>query len=515
MHLALAGIGADAGGSGEVTGMAWIPDVSRTLVIIKRLEKQEDVLGDSVELFQAFFSHTYSPEEFTKRMEELGELLSESQGHFVDPEIAAAVETAIRDPAAGVELVVDRLHELAPLFDVSYEPDGSGHTPLVAASIHYHASLLVRAMRRSSIGEKQYGYGDDVGPVFMVLKQLWLRYGEADSPTLLTIRSLFWRVGAELASQTGDYAAALPGLALSLKAFVQSEDQASRIDYRLVLSSEDRYQLPPWLDGVEDRAKAYIAHLGNLPEGQVDWAGVIDSCQTLKDYLWVEGSPTRGGTDVVVEEETDYWNETIGWAKAQLTPSQLRSLLEKSDNKAVTVRLSQYFFDGGMWDRLSEDARNALVVCDSVWMADGPESRLLQILSPLQRATEDTLYHYLWQPLVEWAGTKPDYSDYPGKLLVKSFKQYPGLTEYIEVLRSTAGRSYLGTLAIEGEDRKFLSKDVPMLLCQLRNNRNQVEHEPDSRVDLNDIKDLYRAYIGIGRRGVINELVRLLGRASM
>ena len=494
--------------------MAWIPDVSRTLVTIKRLEKQEDLLGDSIKLFQYFFEDMHSPEEFTRRMEELDELLSESQGYFVDPEVAAAVETAIRDPAAGVKLVVDRLRKLAPLFDVPYEPDASGHTPLVAAAIHYHASLLVRAMRRSGIGEQQYGYGDDVGPAFLVLKRLWLRYGEADSPTLFTIRSLFCRVGAELAFQVGDYADALRDLALSLKAFVQSEERASRVDFHLILSPDDRYQLPPWLDSAEDRAKSYLAHLGNVPEGEVDWASVIDSCQALKNYLFIEEMQTLRGTDVVVKEETDYWDETIGWAKAQLTPSQLRSLYEKTQDEAVTLRLSQYFFGGGMWDRLSDNARNALIVCDGVWMADGPESRLLQILSPLQRATEDTLYYYLWKPLVEWAGTKPDYSDYPGRLLARFGKQFPGLTEYLDVLRSSAGRSYLGTLGLAGEDLKFLSKDVPTLLRKLRDNRNKVEHEPDSGVDLNDIRDLYLAYLGIGRRGVIPELVRLLGRAS-
>ena len=495
--------------------MAWIPDVSRTLVIIKRLEKQEDLLQDSIKLFQAFYEDIHSPEQFAERMEELGELLSESEGYFVDPEIAAAVETAIGDPAAGVQLVVDRLHNLGPLFDVPYEPDGCGPTSLVAASIHYHASLLVRAMRWSSIGEQQYGYGDDVGPAFRALKQLWLRYGEADSPTLLTIRSLFCRVGAELAFQVGDYADALRDLALSLKAFVQSEEQASRMDFRLLLSPKDRYQLPTWLDGVDVRAKSYLAYLSNVPEGEVDWASVIDSCQTLKNYLLIEESQTHRGADVVVEEETDYWDETIGWAKAQLTPGQLRSLYEKSNNEAATMRLCRYFFDGGMWDRLSEDARNGLIVCDGVWMADGPESRLLQILSSLQRATEDTLYHYLWQPLVEWAGRKPDYSDYPGRLLARFDKQYPGLTEYLDVLGSTKGRSYLGTLGFASEDLKFLSKDVPTLLWKLRHNRNKVEHEPDAVVDLNDIRDLYRAFLGLGRRGVIPELVRLLCRASM
>lgn len=495
--------------------MAWIPDVSRTLVIVKRLEQQEDLLKDSTELFQAFFEDMHTPEQFVKRMEELGALLSESQGYFVDPEIAAAVENAIRDPAAGVQLVVDRLHKLAPEFDVPYEPDGSGHPPLVAAAIHYHATLLVRAMRRSGIGEQQYGYGDDVGPPFRELERLWFRYGEADSPTLLTIRSLFCRVGAELASQAGDYAAALRDLALSLKAFVRSGEQVSRTDFRLILSPKDRYQLPSWLDSVEDRAKSYLGHLGNVPEGDVDWASVIGSCQTLKSYLLIESLPTHRGAEVVVEEETNYWDETIGWAKAQLTPGQLRSLYEKSNNEAVTLRLSRYFLDGGMWDKLSQDAQNALIVCDGVWMADGPESRLLQILSPLQRATEHTLYLYLWQPLVEWAVTKPDYSGYPGRLLAKSGKQFPGLTEYLDVFGSIAGKGYLGTFDFASEDLKFLSEDVPTLLRSLRRNRNKVEHEPDSGVDLNHIRDLYRAYLGIGRQGVIPEMVRLLGRTSL
>ena len=497
-----------------MTEIGWIPDVSRTLVLVKRLEKQANVLGDSVELFRAFFEEMHSPGQFVKRMEEIGEVLSESQGYYVDPEIANAVQTAIRNPAAGVQLVVDRLYKLAPLFDVPSEPSRAEHTPLVAAGIHYHAALLVRAMRLSGIGEQQYGYGDDVGPAYRSLEPLWLRYGEADSPTLLTIRSLFWRVGAELASQTGDYASALRDLALSLKAFVQSEDLNDRIDFRVLWFSEDRYQLPPWLDGVEDRAKTYLTHLGNRPEGEVDWAGMIESCQTLKAYLLVEGLPTGGGADVLVEGETDYWDETIGWAKAQLSPSQLRSLLAKSNNEAAALRLSHYFFDGGMWGRLNEDGQNALVVCDTIWMADGPESRISQILSPLQRATEDTLYHHFWQSFVQWTRTKPEHTEYPEGLLARAGKQYPGLTEYIEVLSSTVGKSYLETLGFAGGDLRFLTQDAPTLLRQLRNNRNKVEHEPGAGVNLNVIKDIYRAHLGIGRRGVIPELMRLLSSVS-
>ena len=170
--------------------MAWIPDVSRTLVTIKRLEKREDLVENSIKLFQAFFDDMYDPAEFATRMELLGRLRSESEGRFIDPEIEAAEETAIRDPAAGVDLVVDRLHGLAPLFDVTNEPDGHMQTPMVGAGIHYHAALLVRAMKQSGIGEQQYGFGDDVRRPFRKMKRLWLQYGEADSSTLLTIRSL-------------------------------------------------------------------------------------------------------------------------------------------------------------------------------------------------------------------------------------------------------------------------------------------------------------------------------------
>lgn len=254
--------------------------------------------------------------------------------------------------------------------------------------------------------------------------------------------------------------------------------------------------------------------LRNVPEGEVDWAGVIDSCQTLKSYLLDDESPTRHGVVGVHEEETDFWNETIGWAKAQLTPSQLRSLIERSNTQAVTMRLSQYFFDGGMWNRLSENGRNALVVCDTIWMADGPESRLSQILNPLQRATEDTLYHHLWKPLVEWSRTRPTHPNFPERLLVESGKQSPGMTDYIDILPSPPVKGFLGTIGLRGNEVRFLSKKVPTLLRNLRNNRNKVEHEPNARVTLNDIRELYRAYLGIGRRGVIPELVRLLGGVS-
>ena len=77
---------------------------------------------------------------------------------------------------------------------------------------------------------------------------------KANSETLLTIRSIFERVGAELAFQSGDYVTALQGIVQSIRAFVLSEEQTQRIGF----SWEDDSRFPPWLDKAEDRAKDYL-----------------------------------------------------------------------------------------------------------------------------------------------------------------------------------------------------------------------------------------------------------------
>ena len=486
--------------------MAWIPDPNRALTIIKRLERREKFLDNSIELFQAFFKESHSPDQYPKRMEEIGSLLAEGTGYYVDPEIAQAMDSTILDPDAGVRLVVDRLHGLAPLFDVPYKPDEPEDASSLKAAIYYHATLLVRAMRQSSIGEQRYGYGDDISPAYRELERLWLRYGEANSVTLLTIRSISERAGAELAFQAGDYVTALQGVAQSIRAFVQSEEQTQRIGFPW----EDHSHFPPWLDKAEDRAKDYLGHLRASREGDVDWAAVITSCNTLKSFLPEEEWTRQEGIEDGLDEETDYWDETIGWAKAQLTPGQLRSLIEERGGAAATLRLSSYFFPDNLWQRLSEEARNAIVTADLVWMDDGPESRLRTILNPLQRATEDILYHHLWVPLAEWARGRPRDSEYLPGILSEARKQYPGLTEYIKIVSEKPTKTYLRGLGIEGDDLDFLTNKAQRHFRGLRDARNKVEHEPDSNVTPSDIRKLYRASLGIGCRGILPELVRLL-----
>ena len=89
-------------------------------------------------------------------------------------------------------------------------------------------------------------------------------------------------------------------------------------------------------------------------------------------------------------------------------------------------------------------------------------------------------------------------------------KQYPGLTECIKVISENLAESYLRALKIAGQDIEFLTKEAPEHFRNLRDARNKVEHEPGSSVTPSDVRNLYRMSLGIGCRGMLPEMVRLL-----
>ena len=64
------------------------------------------------------------------------------------------------------------------------------------------------------------------------------------------------------------------------------------------------------------------------------------------------------------------------------------------------------------------------------------------------------------------------------------------------------------------DDVRFLTKDnrTTKHLQTLRDTRNAAEHEPGDTVDPQTVRQLYAESLGIGRRGVLPELVRLLAK---
>ena len=198
--------------------------------------------------------------------------------------------------------------------------------------------------------------------------------------------------------------------------------------------------MPEWVDRAEELAKGYVAHLRESRGGDVDWPAVITCCERLEALYSDDRWPIVNHPPHIAHEGTGFWDETIGWLHAQLAPDQLRGLYEERIRRAAESRPSRYIFADGIWAKLSEKARDELITADSTWMADGSENRLATILNPVQRATEDTLYHLFWVPIMHWARGRDEEYGWLSSLLGN--RNFPRLTDYLWVLSSPTSITY-------------------------------------------------------------------------
>ncbi len=412
----------------------------------------------------------------------------------------------MRDPVAGVRLVVERLHGLESQLSAPYMPDGREDRLTLGAAIHYRATLLVRAMRLCAVEGQEFGYGDDVSRFHNELEQLLARYGEIDkygdahAETLLSICSISSRVKAELAFQVGDYATALLSIVSSIEAYELADG-----DGRLEIGQFTEEALPLWLTGAEDMLRQYMAQLRHGRTDGTDWDAIATACDTLRTKFPLYES---GMTEIF----DGYWDEQLGWAQAQLTPDQLRDLHRRQEDELAVERLERYFFQDGLWMKLPGRAQQALVDADRKFIAS-TRSRYVAIANDIRIATEEVLYCYLWLPLSE---TQP--LPHPGLQMIldrpKQSRRSPSIDDCVQLLWHSGIKDYLQSLGLSSDDVRFLTEaDLTTKHLQtLQRTRNAAEHEPGDTVDPRTVRQLYAESLGIGRRGVLPELVRLLAK---
>ncbi len=238
----------------------------------------------------------------------------------------------------------------------------------------------------------------------------------------------------------------------------------------------------------------------------VNWGNVLQACESIREY----GD----------ENFTAYTHRLAGFAEAQLSPSQLKSLYDFREDSRAVRRLRRYFFSNALWKLIPEDAQNALIIADRAWMERERESMLFTILNHIQRATERILYTHLWLPLVRCVEERR-FSDEEaaGFLSIKSAlgEQSPGLSHYKQALWTKAAKSYFTRLGIadKSDGMRFLTDKsrMPRHLQNLMDARNKAEHNPNPAVGPDQIRALYAQFLGIGRKGVLPELLRLLTAA--
>ena len=392
--------------------------------------------------------------------------------------------------------MLDRLRDIdSRLRSSGHEPDQDESGAGLETAINVKGSILFIAWLLS-------GYGDDLQPTHSELEQLLARYGLAfeEMEPVSKVNSLSKRVVAELAYQRGDYTAAFRGLAQAIASVMFSIFESESVPSNRSF---------PWLSKAEDRANEIYEMIKHAPNYSVDWPEVAKACDMLSEavstipYPWSEW-------EVVPDL---LWNERKGYALAQLTRDQFRDYMQSSEDERAAQRLQTYFFPGGLWEQLPERARTALVTADRM-MVSSTLGRRAGILNETRIATEEVLHRYLWIPLSEWAAGQR--SLHPGvkQILDKpeQSRRSPGIDDYVQLLWHSGAKDYFQSLGLSDDDVRFLTREnrTTKHLQTLQRTRNTAEHEPGSAISPSEVRDLYAESLGIGRKGILPELLRLL-----
>ena len=411
------------------------------------------------------------------------------------------------DPLPSIDML-ERLRGLQ-LPDTSYVPDEDEPSQDLIAVAYVRGATLFTAWLLS-------GYGDDIQPTHRELENLLVRLNSVrlDSiDPLDRVRSLSWRVSAELAFQRGDYAIALRKVADSIYPLYHWDEIHANPPE---LSDA---QFAPWLSGVEILAKNCIEAIEH--GGSADWPAVVGACDLLSRCFFngVKYIEPRALDDSVETAHT-FWIVKASWAQAQLTPDRLRNLLGQQDDESAVQRMETYFFVDGLWEKLPERAQRALVTADRTLMSS-TSSRYALVANEIRIATEEILNEYLWKPLNAWAERQQDYPHAPfsGIRRAKEFLRMrgddaPSLGDYANLVLMDVGTSRFlkDEFQTVKKDEEFIRQRLPKSLKRLLTVRNPGEHELGHDSERATIRDLYAESLGIGGKGVLPDLVRLLAK---
>ena len=487
--------------------MLWIPDLPRTLNLIWKIQGGANVVEDSSNLFGEFFSNRIYPtaEAFHERMEVLRSL----SGEFTIQEVADLV--AMRDDDGAAEYVVSAFDELRQEFDLPYAPDGEGDDEdTLIAAVHIHAIHLARMYR---IHDSRLS--DDVRAAVRKVTSLRERlrnlrsalnpmdeWGDVLGPDLALAR-----VDVEIAAADREYERALRLMADNLPKELFGEVQLGAN-----APDKDRWTF----DGIGQRIVNWITALKG--DRKTDWDAVI----SLLDKL-AQGN-LHGGDGVTDDDGfdgllIDYDRVLKAWVKGSLSFPEIRGYLEDREDAAAARRLQVYYFGDG-WQTLPNRARAALVNADRAFVARSDSGRTAAILNELRIAAEELLHSRLWEPLIAWADEQKDYRTSPDFSQVRVVREEPrreslGLEWYERLLLDdvAVGRFLRDELGVSKDDlAQTIRQRTLKYFKGLRAARNAAEHNPGHEADLAKIRGIYAEAVGIGRKGVLPELARLLGR---
>lgn len=433
--------------------------------------------ADAAELFWAFFTNAYPSREM--------------------------MEAATKDPDSGIEVVESMIEKLCEEFDPPYAPDGEGDDEeTLVAAIHIHAMRLVRTYRLHD-----WLLSEDVRSLVQKLTSLRVRLRNLqgnpnfmdESVDLVGPDLALARVDMEIAAQDGEYMRALRLMADNLPKELFAE-------VRLGDNAPDKKQ---WtFEGVAQRVVNWI----NALKGRhTDWDAVLD----MLDKIALRS--LHGGETVTDEEGyswllMDYDRILREWIRGSLSLPEIRSIYEKREDLEAERRLQVYYFADGLWDALPKRARAALVSADRAFVT-GDAGRAAAILNELRVATVELLHQRLWEPLIAWAD-KPENHAVSRAIRYERDRlqgRFPDLDAFEKALGNVETERFLiEQVGLDKDALRFIKQKAAKRLGRLRRARNAAEHTPGHEADHAALHALYAEAVGIGQKGVLPELARLL-----
>ncbi len=91
-------------------------------------------------------------------------------------------------------------------------------------------------------------------------------------------------------------------------------------------------------------------------------------------------------------------------------------------------------------------------------------------------------------------------------------RENPSLGDFVQFLFANEARDNFRSIGLEKDAIDYLTKQgrMPKQIQQLQRERNKIMHEPGYTPDPHAIRALYAEALGVGRKGVLPEMLRLL-----
>ena len=540
------------------------------LAILKFMDKDTPSVHDAIYLFWNMYQPRLAPLSDAEDRSEQVPNLSARDIYLSEEDILGKMYPPAPAPSEQLdELLLRCLDWVYERFRVPYEIDAADNAERqlgLVIELHIVAAraFKLRQVEGNQISEEWESRLRSVEATVRLIKTIASSYGSPYwYPSFALSADAIWGMTqlelSRVSKTDGSYADAIDYLTQSAYSYVEAfEHKGTGIEAAEVLlgidilgnaGPDDRHGGSPWTSSLnwnEETIKndemlarenidsrftplqvslEEVASLFNLLKqskatDDVNWREIAEDCEGLAVLPFMDRDVFTGVKDFVENEEgnlslswSEFWYGAGAWATAQLSPSELVKTLELERASAAETRLKNYFFESG-WASLSERAQERLISADRDWNSRERVSKEA-ILRHLLRATEQMCFDFIWRPLEESVARGNNLPEFTNRMsgLAKR-RRAPSVHDYSWACQSVFCQQNLAHETLSSSEIEFIQNQLPKAMRRLNHLSGSADHEPEGyeierAFSHDDLRSLFREFLGIGRPGILPQLARI------